>query len=88
MSTLMPQGLVRVCTKSCGYSAYTLHTGNIPCSTPGCDGVLGWPERWRHVCPRGHVAMLLVFTDREPHTIDTNCYDCDEAAKQPTRNTR
>lgn len=91
-SVLMPRGLVRECTKSCGYRAFTLHTGHIPCTTPGCDGALAFPKLWPHVCRSGHAALLPVITDpptpcvpEPPYAETTICPYCTE---QETRTTR
>jgi hypothetical protein len=77
MSLLMPRGVYRACDKDCGYRAFTLHTGPIPCATPGCDGFLAWPQQWPHVCSSGHGAVLEVEgSGRTGHVTPTECPEC------------
>lgn len=86
---LMPRGIYRGCTLGCGYRAFTVHTGKIPCSTPGCEGHLEWPGVWPHVCPSGHGAQVRVLLPSsespDPVVPMTDCAVCAEDQKAKRR---
>lgn len=72
----MPRGVVRTCSNRCGYTAFTFHTGVIPCSSVGCGGFLTWPCYWPHVCPRGHEATIEVDVEAAAIVPVIGCWDC------------
>ena len=82
MTAMMPQGVRRVCTLNCGFTAFTFHTGEIPCARAGCSGRLAWPPYWRHICPRGHWEMLTVDSGSPPTVPIVECAEC-AAGKPP-----